>query len=415
MASSRDLFAKLDDSDDAPEADAPSPAKPKAKAKPVKAAEKTSRGTSAEDAYSAADIEVLEGLEPVRRRPGMYIGGTDEGALHHLFAEVLDNSMDEAVAGHANKIEVELTADGFLSVTDNGRGIPVDAHPKFKNKSALEVILTTLHAGGKFNAKTYETSGGLHGVGISVVNALSETLEVEVARNQKLYRQDYSRGLPQGPLAQVGEIKNRRGTKVRFKPDEQIFGKNAHFKPSRLFRMARSKAYLFGGVKIEWACDPSLLEGDSNTPEKETFHFPGGLKDFLESRIEGEERVTNELFTGRVEKVKGHGTVEWAIGWIAGSDGFLQSYCNTVPTPEGGTHETGLRAALLKGLRAFGEMAGHKKMAQITADDILGSAGACSRFSSASRSSRARPRRSCPARRRPASWRGRCAMPSTTG
>lgn len=376
MASSRDLFAKLDDSEDAPESGAPKRAAAKAKPAPAKAAEKPARGKSAEDAYTAADIEVLEGLEPVRRRPGMYIGGTDEGALHHLFAEVLDNSMDEAVAGHANKIEVELSADGFLSVTDNGRGMPVDNHPKFKDKSALEVIMTTLHAGGKFNDKAYQTSGGLHGVGVSVVNALSEILEVEVARNQKLYRQTYSRGMPQGPLAQVGEIKNRRGTKVRFKPDEQIFGKNVHFKPGRLFRMARSKAYLFGGVRIEWSCDPSLLPADSATPEKETFHFPGGLKDFLESRIEGEERVTNDLFTGRVERVKGHGTVEWAIGWIAGADGFVQSYCNTVPTPEGGTHETGLRAALLKGLRAYGEMAGHKKTGQITADDISGSAGA---------------------------------------
>ncbi|XSG82750.1 MAG: DNA topoisomerase IV subunit B [Methyloligella sp. ZOD6] len=372
MASSRDLFAKLDDQD------APSTDKAKAKPKADKAAkaDKAPRSRSAEDAYSAADIEVLEGLEPVRRRPGMYIGGTDESALHHLFAEVLDNSMDEAVAGHANKIEVALTADGFLSVTDNGRGIPVDAHPKFKDKSALEVIMTTLHAGGKFNDKTYETSGGLHGVGVSVVNALSETLEVEVARNQKLYRQTYARGVPQGPLTKVGDVKNRRGVKVRFKPDEQIFGKNSHFKPGRLFRMARSKAYLFGGVRIEWSCDPDLLEGDTVTPEREVFHFPGGLKDFLESRIAGEERVAKDLFTGRVEKVKGHGTVEWAIGWIAGADGFVQSYCNTVPTPEGGTHETGLRAALLKGLRAFGEMAGHKKTAQITADDILGSAGA---------------------------------------
>src|SRR5690554_1703527 len=208
--------------------------------------------------YTAADIEVLEGLEPVRRRPGMYIGGTDEKALHHLFAEVIDNSMDEAVAGHATFIEVELSADGVLSVTDNGRGIPVDPHPKFKDKSALEVIMTTLHAGGKFDSKVYETSGGLHGVGISVVNALSDMLEVEVARGRKLYRQRFSRGLPQGPLEAVGDVLNRRGTKVRFHPDPQIFGKNVRFDPARLMRMARSKAYLFGGVEIRWICDPTL-------------------------------------------------------------------------------------------------------------------------------------------------------------
>ncbi|MEG6509338.1 DNA topoisomerase IV subunit B [Methyloligella sp. 2.7D] len=377
MASSRDLFAKIDDgADKAPRKSKSAPSKATAaKSAPAKAAA-APRVQSAEEAYSAADIEVLEGLEPVRRRPGMYIGGTDATALHHLFAEVLDNSMDEAVAGHASRIEVELLADGSLSVADNGRGIPVDPHPKFKSKSALEIIMTTLHAGGKFDSKAYETSGGLHGVGVSVVNALSEDLEVEVARGQQLYRQSYSRGLPQSGLEKLGAVKNRRGTKVRFKPDAQIFGQSAAFEPARLFRMARSKAYLFGGVKIEWSCAPELLETDSKTPQKAVFHFPGGLKDFLESRIEGEERVVKDLFSGRVEKAKGHGTVEWAISWIASADGFLNSYCNTVPTPDGGTHENGLRAALLKGLRAYGEMAGHKRTAQITADDVLISAGA---------------------------------------
>jgi topoisomerase-4 subunit B len=327
------------------------------------------------EAYTAADIEVLEGLEPVRRRPGMYIGGTDEKAMHHLFAEVLDNSMDEAVAGHASRIDVELGKDGYLTVTDNGRGIPVDPHPKFKKKSALEVIMTTLHAGGKFDSKVYATSGGLHGVGVSVANALSEHLEVEVARSQKLYRQRYTQGKPDGPLKNLGPIKNRRGTKVRFRPDPKIFGKGAAFKPARLFRMARSKAYLFRGVTIRWSCAKTLIT-DKETPEKAELHFPGGLKDFLAERIEGQTTVTNDIFAGRIERSNGHGSVEWAVAWVASADGFVNSYCNTVPTPDGGTHEAGLRAALTKGLRAYGELAGVKRVSQITDDDVVGTAGA---------------------------------------
>jgi topoisomerase-4 subunit B len=362
-ASARDLFAKLED---------------EVKRKPIKSAKPATGGRTSgrsEDAYTAADIEVLEGLEPVRRRPGMYIGGTDEKAMHHLFAEVLDNAMDEAVAGHADHIGVALEEDGFLTVTDNGRGIPVDPHPKFKKKSALEVIMTTLHAGGKFNSKVYETSGGLHGVGVSVANALSETMEVEVARGQKLYAQSYTRGTPDGPLNNLGAIKNRRGTKVRFRPDPKIFGKGAAFKPARLFRMARSKAYLFRGVEIRWSCAKALLEGDSDTPESAVFHFPGGLKDYLTERIEGQEPVTKDLFAGRIEKTEGSGSVEWAIAWI-NDDGFLSSYCNTVPTADGGTHEAGLRAALTKSLRAYGELTGNKRVAQVTADDVLGTAAA---------------------------------------
>jgi topoisomerase-4 subunit B len=328
----------------------------------------------ASDSYTAADIEVLEGLEPVRRRPGMYIGGTDEKALHHLFAEVIDNSMDEAVAGHATWIEVELEAGGFLTVTDNGRGVPIDPHPKFKSKSALEVIMTTLHSGGKFDSKVYNTSGGLHGVGVSVVNALSETLEVEVARGQQLYAMSFSRGAPQGKLRNLGAIKNRRGTKVRFRPDEKIFGKGATFKPQRLFRMARSKAYLFGGVEIRWSCASELITDD--TPAKATFHFPGGLKEYLEATIEGQTRVTKDLFAGRNEKANGHGSVEWAVCWVADEDGFLNSYCNTIPTAEGGTHENGLRSALSKGLRDFGERVGNRRAGQITADDVLGTSAA---------------------------------------
>jgi topoisomerase IV subunit B len=361
-ASARDLFARLDEE----------------LKRPIKGGKQPARGKStgrSDEAYTAADIEVLEGLEPVRRRPGMYIGGTDEKAMHHLFAEVLDNAMDEAVAGHANWIEVELEADGFLIVTDNGRGIPVDPHPKFKKKSALEVIMTTLHAGGKFNSKVYETSGGLHGVGVSVANALSESMEVEVARGQKLYRQSYTRGTPDGPLKSLGPIKNRRGTKVRFRPDPKIFGKGAEFKPARLFRMARSKAYLFRGVEIRWSCAKALLAGDSETPESAVFHFPGGLKDFLTDRIEGQEPVTKDLFAGRIEKTEGSGSVEWAIAWI-NDDGFLSSYCNTVPTADGGTHEAGLRAALTKSLRGYGELTGNKRVAQVTADDVLGTAAA---------------------------------------
>jgi len=326
------------------------------------------------DSYTAADIEVLEGLEPVRRRPGMYVGGTDEKALHHLFAEVIDNCMDEAVAGHATFIEVKVEDDGFLSVTDNGRGIPVDPHPKFKSKSALEVIMTTLHSGGKFDSKVYNTSGGLHGVGVSVVNALSEKLEVEVARGQQLYRMEFARGAPQGKLKNVGAIKNRRGTTIRFKPDEQIFGKGATFKPARLLRMARSKAYLFGGVEIRWSCAPSLIKDD--TPAEATFHFPGGLKEYLEATINGQTRVTKDIFAGKIDKDGGHGSVEWAVCWIADEDGFLNSYCNTIPTPEGGTHENGLRSALSKGLRDFGERVGNRRATQVTAEDVQDTAAA---------------------------------------
>jgi topoisomerase IV subunit B len=331
----------------------------------------TRRSADASDQYTAADIEVLEGLEPVRRRPGMYIGGTDEKALHHLFAEVIDNSMDEAVAGFASWIEVRLDKDGFLSVNDNGRGIPIDPHPKYK-KPALEVILTTLHSGGKFESKVYNTSGGLHGVGISVVNALSETLDVEVARGQQLYAMSFARGAPQGKLKKLGAVKNRRGTKITFKPDEKIFGKGCAFKPARLFKMARSKAYLFGGVEIRWSCDPSLISDD--TPAEATFHFPGGLKDYLLSEINGQTQVTKEVFAGRTAGANGHGSVEWAVAWISDKDGFLRSYCNTIPTPDGGTHENGLRQALSKGLRAYGELTNNRRAAQITADDILGTA-----------------------------------------
>ncbi|YBV97420.1 DNA topoisomerase IV subunit B [Phyllobacteriaceae bacterium JZ32] len=325
--------------------------------------------------YNASAIRVLEGLEPVRLRPGMYIGGTDEKALHHLFAEVIDNSMDEAVAGHADFIDVNLDADGFLTVTDNGRGIPVENHPQVPGKSTLEVIMTKLHAGGKFDGKAYETSGGLHGVGVSVVNALSDFLEVEVARGRKLYRQRFSRGIPQGGLEELGEVHNRRGTRVRFHPDHEIFGKNAKFDPARLYRMARSKAYLFGGVEIRWSCDPSLLDPKKDTPEKAVFHFPGGLKDYLAASLGKEYQVTREIFAGKTEKQGGHGAVEWAIAWHGG-DGFVNSYCNTIPTAEGGTHEAGFRLAITRGLKAYAELTNNKRASIITTDDVMISAAA---------------------------------------
>ncbi|WP_413865115.1 DNA topoisomerase IV subunit B [Albidovulum sp.] len=325
------------------------------------------------DDYNAASIEVLEGLEPVRKRPGMYIGGTDERALHHLVAEILDNSMDEAVAGHANRIEVELHADHAVTIRDNGRGIPVDPHPKFPGKSALEVILCTLHAGGKFSGNAYETSGGLHGVGASVVNALSDSMVVEVARNKELFEQRFSRGVPQGPVRKIGAAPNRRGTAVTFHADEEIFGHH-RFKPARLFKMVRSKAYLFSGVEIRWK---SALD-DGETPAEAVFHFPGGLADYLSESLEGATTYADRPFAGKVgfqDKFGEPGSVEWAINWTPSRDGFIQSYCNTVPTPEGGTHEAGFWAAILRGIRAYGELVSNRKAAQITREDLM--AGGC--------------------------------------
>ena len=322
--------------------------------------------------YTAKDIEVLEGLEPVRRRPGMYIGGTDERALHHLAAEILDNAMDEAVAGHANRIELELEEGDVLTVRDNGRGIPTDPHPKFKSKSALEVIMTTLHAGGKFGGKVYDTSGGLHGVGASVVNALSEWMEVDVARDKHAHKMRFERGKAIGKLKDVGAV-NRRGTIVSFKPDFQIFGKDTHFSPAQLYRMARSKAYLFRGVEIRWKCDPAFIKGD--TPAEDVLKFPGGLLDFLRGAIEGKDTVTAREFFGRTEnKGDGKGAVEWAISWAPEAEPFLNSYCNTIPTPQGGTHEQGLRNALTKALRTHGERVNNRKTSLVTPDDLMAAA-----------------------------------------
>ena len=329
------------------------------------------------DSYGAKDIEVLEGLEPVRRRPGMYIGGTDEAALHHLAAEILDNSMDEAVAGHASSIEMSLEPGNILTVRDNGRGIPVDPHPKFKNKSALEVILTTLHSGGKFSGKAYATSGGLHGVGSSVVNALSSAFTAEVARDKILYRQDFSKGVPTTKLIQVGPIQNRRGTSIRFCPDTEIFG-DKQFSPARLYKLCRSKAYLLRGVRIKWSCDPSLLKSDSETPATAELHFPGGLRDSLAADLGTTPQILPEIWAGEAKFPVGpdgsdQGKLEWACAWIERGDSSLDTYCNTVPTPLGGTHEAGFRAALLKGLRAWAEQRTNKRGAAIIADAILGS------------------------------------------
>jgi topoisomerase-4 subunit B len=332
------------------------------------------------ETYSAKDIEVLEGLEPVRRRPGMYVGGTDEAALHHLAAEILDNAMDEAVAGHASFIEMALEAGNFLTVKDNGRGIPVDPHPKFPKLSALEVILTTLHSGGKFSGKAYATSGGLHGVGSSVVNALSSSFTAEVARDKKLYRQDFARGVPVTKLIEVGPVQNRRGTSIRFVPDTQIFGDKA-FSPARLYRLCRSKAYLFRGVRIKWACDPALLKADSEVPEAAELHFPGGLRDSLAADLGETPQVLPEIWAGEAKLPAGpdgsdQGKLEWACAWVERGEASLDTYCNTVPTPLGGTHEAGFRAALLKGLRGWAESRGNKRGAQLIGEDVTGALAA---------------------------------------
>jgi topoisomerase IV subunit B len=336
-----------------------------------------------DNSYTARDIEVLEGLEPVRKRPGMYIGGTDERAMHHLVAEVLDNAMDEAVSGHADTIHVELQAGNKVLIRDNGRGIPVDPHPKYKPKSALEIILTTLHSGGKFNSKVYATSGGLHGVGVSVVNALSDELVVEVARDRQSWTQTFSRGKPKTKLKANGAAPNRRGTTVTFHPDPEIFGKH-EFRPERLYAMARSKSYLFRGVEIRWKCDPKLLPKNSEIPAEESFHFEGGLKDYLTSEIGERPTVVPQPFAGEA-KSETNGTqggkVEWAVWWPNDEEGFVRSYCNTVPTAEGGTHESGFRSALVRGLKRYAELTGNRKGGIITADDVFdGAAGLVSVF-----------------------------------
>ena len=383
MADNLDLFAGLDESAPAKKRKPPRKAAQKAPRapgrRPKARAPAPQPAPSANGDYTAHDIEILEGLEPVRRRPGMYVGGTDQRALRHLLAELIDNAMDEAIAGHASRIEIGLHDDGSASVKDNGRGIPVDPHPKYENVSALQVILTTLHSGGKFSDKVYATSGGLHGVGLSVVNALSEELTVEVARDKRLWRQSYARGLPTGPLEDAGPVTNRRGTLVRFHPDPQIFGKDVRFEPKSLFEMARTRAYLYRGVEIRWSCDAGLLEGAGAVPETAVLHYPGGLVDYLNATLGKRHTLTPAPFAGQGTLNGDSGRVEWALAWPEDEEGFVASHCNTVPTSQGGNHEAGMRAALVRGLKSYGALVGNKRAAQLTADDVTG--GACALLS----------------------------------
>ena len=385
MADTLDLFAGLDESN------AAAPPKKGRAARKATAAGRGRRQAQApakapapaparpDGDYTAHDIEILEGLEPVRRRPGMYVGGTEQRALHHLLAELIDNAMDEAIAGHASRIEIALHDDGSASVRDNGRGIPVDPHPKYENVSALEVILTTLHSGGKFSDKVYATSGGLHGVGLSVVNALSEALTVEVARDKRLWRQAYARGLPTGPLEDAGPVTNRRGTLVRFHPDAEIFGAELRFGPGLLYAMARTRAYLYRGVEIRWSCDAALLKDDGAVPEQAVLHYPGGLIDYLQATLGKRHTLTPAPFAGTGTLNGDAGRVEWALAWPEDEEGFVASHCNTVQTAEGGGHEAGMRAALVRGLKAYGALVGNKRAAQLTAEDVVG--GACALLS----------------------------------
>ena len=377
MADSLDLFAGLDES--APAKKRKAGRKPSAAARRQRQAPQPAPDPVRSGGYTADDIEILEGLEPVRRRPGMFIGGTDQRALHHLLAELVDNSMDEAIAGHASRIEIALHDDGSASVRDNGRGIPVDPHPKYENISALEVILTTLHSGGKFSDKVYATSGGLHGVGLSVVNALAEELTVEVARDKRLWRQAYARGLPSGPLEDAGPVTNRRGTLVRFRPDSEIFGAGLRFQPGPLFEMARTRAYLYRGVEIRWSCDPALLKDAGAAPEQAVLHYPGGLVDYLTAVLGRRHTLTPAPFAGQGTLNGDAGRLEWALAWPEDEEGFVASHCNTVPTSDGGSHEAGMRAALVRGLRAYGALVGNKRAAQLNADDVMG--GACALLS----------------------------------
>ena len=361
--------------------------------------------TSEPSTYSARDIEVLEGLEPVRLRPGMYIGGVDIHALHHLVSEILDNAMDEVVAGFASEIEVIILENGVVSIFDNGRGIPVDPHPKFPDKSALEVILTTLHSGGKFKEGAYETAGGLHGVGLSVVNALSDFLEIQVSRNGVLYTQTYKKGIPQGPLIETPLSTSIKGTRILFHPDPEIFGDKIYFNPLRIYNLVRSKAFLHKGIKIFWKMAPVLLEEAENSslPEKECFFFPKGLTDFLTFSLRGQGTLFSPPFEGEIKLPEGRGRLEWAISWKSLDENLdfplnpeedvenlqegetsskaISSYCNTVPTPQGGVHEQGIKQGLLKAFRAFAERMGYKKLVDASLDDLfMGSVGVLSLF-----------------------------------
>ena len=331
--------------------------------------------------YDASDIQVLEGLEPVRLRPGMYIGGTDEKAWHHLPIEIMDNSIDEAVAGFARKITVNLIDAKTIEITDDGRGIPVDEHPKYPGKSALEVILTTLHSGGKFNNNVYKTSGGLHGVGSAVVNALSSEMIVTISRDGYEWHQTFSRGKVTSPITR-GDATRAHGTKIRFTIDDQIFGANAVFKPVKIYRMARAKSFLSRGVKIDWHCNQELLTEDMNIPTDTTFYYPGGVADFLDEKTREKPRILPKIFSGSIDFPDDSGRVEWALTVLtdengaASDDGFFASYCNTIATIDGGTHETGFKAAITKGIKAYGEKVNNKSAATIIGDDVFDSIAA---------------------------------------
>ncbi len=326
------------------------------------------------DNYNASEIEILEGLEPVRRRPGMYIGGTDNNALHHLAMEIIDNSMDEVVAKHATTIDVNLLGNNTIIISDNGRGIPVDNHPKFKNKSALEIIMTTLHSGGKFTNKNYTTSGGLHGVGASVVNALSSFMKVEVIRNGYFYTQEFSRGLPTTPLRRKDKTKRNNGTSITFKPDIEIFGEDNLFNPIKIFNMLEKKAYLYKGVYINWKCDETLLKSYSDLPSIKKFCYINGILDYIKQKTSSIPFFTSHLFHGKVDV--DDETVEWVVSWLADNEtGFTETFCNTVHTPLGGTHETGLKIAMTKAIKNFAELRGFKKANEIVYDDLMVSTG----------------------------------------
>ena len=331
--------------------------------------------------YDASDIQVLEGLEPVRLRPGMYIGGTDEKAWHHLPVEILDNSIDEAFAGFAKKITVNLIDAKTIEITDDGRGIPVDEHPKFPGKSALEVILTTLHSGGKFNNNVYKTSGGLHGVGSSVVNALSSEMIVTISRDGYEWRQTFSRGKPTSSMTRGNATKNH-GTKIRFTLDDEIFGANAVFKPVKIYRMARAKSFLSRGVRVNWICNPELLTEDMNIPAQTEFYYPNGVADFLDEKTRDKPRILPKIFSGTVDFPDDSGRVEWALTFLtdengaASDDGFFASYCNTIATIDGGTHESGFKSAITRGIKSYGDKVNNKSAASIISDDVFDSVAA---------------------------------------
>ena len=320
--------------------------------------------------YTAKDIEVLEGLAPVRKRPGMYIGGTDETAYHHLANEILDNSIDEAVAGYAKEIAVKLVNKNTITISDDGRGIPIDKHPK-KKKTALEVVMSTLHSGGKFNDSIYKSSAGLHGVGLSVVNALSSKLNIQVTKNSKIYSQDYSKGKILNKLKAKGKNKIKNGTLITFSPDPEIFGKDISFKPDKIYELSKNKAYLQRGIKIYWECNKGLLNRKSSVPSKETLLFSKGLEDFLKNEISQKNAVHEKVCfqSGNLEDKKGR--VEFAIQFNKEKIKYSKAFCNTVYNMNGGTHDAGFRSGIAKSIRKYAKNKNNKVVSKATQDDIF--------------------------------------------